>query len=300
MDRLTRAFFEMQFKLAFFLENRGESFQDLFSGMMSKRYPGDFIPIRPWGKDGDRKNDGYLPSKRVLFQCYAPNELSKKKCVQKMEEDFSEALPHWEEFFDQWTFVHNTNALPPHAVEKLAELDQRHVRISAKHWGYDELRGETFQLGEADLAALLGPAPTQQGMLAVGVEDLEPVLKQIVQHPPAASPDLRPVPPGKLERNLLSDDAAALLKAGMTRSEVLSRYFRLRPLERDRIAEAFSRRYQQLRDAKLAPDEILMSLHRFAAGDAAVKTPAVQNAIFTVLAYFFEECDIFERVQEET
>jgi hypothetical protein len=57
VDQFTQAFYELKFRNAF-LESRGEAFQDLFSSIMEKRYPGDFIRTRPWGNQGDRKNDG--------------------------------------------------------------------------------------------------------------------------------------------------------------------------------------------------------------------------------------------------
>jgi hypothetical protein len=68
---------------------------------MSKAYPGDFIPCRPWGNVGDRKNDGYLKSERILFQVYAPNEMKMAETVKKIEEDFTEALPYWQKDFDR-------------------------------------------------------------------------------------------------------------------------------------------------------------------------------------------------------
>jgi hypothetical protein len=75
MDYITLAFYELHFRNAF-LERGGDAFQDLFSMIMEKRYPsGDFQRVRPWGIEGDRKNDGYLQSKRVLFQCYAPDDI---------------------------------------------------------------------------------------------------------------------------------------------------------------------------------------------------------------------------------
>lgn len=72
---------------------------------MEKRYPADFARVRPWGNVGDRKNDGYLKSKRQLFQLYAPNELTAAVTIAKIEEDFTGALPHWKEYFDTWILL---------------------------------------------------------------------------------------------------------------------------------------------------------------------------------------------------
>src|SRR5580704_1274230 len=96
----------MAFRLRF-VESTGDSFQDLFSTIMEMRFPADFVRVRPWGNVGDRKNDGYLRSRRQLFQCYAPREMARAKCLNKISEDFAGALPHWRAHFDQWIFTHN-------------------------------------------------------------------------------------------------------------------------------------------------------------------------------------------------
>jgi len=99
VDSLTRGYYELAFRNAF-LEKTGLEFQWFFADVMSKCHPGDFIPTRPWGPRGDRKNDGYLPSARVLFQVYAPEELKEEsKAIAKIEEDFFGAIPHWQSFF---------------------------------------------------------------------------------------------------------------------------------------------------------------------------------------------------------
>jgi hypothetical protein len=107
VDQLARVFYEQQLELTF-LKKTGEEFQDFFSGVMEKCHPGDFQRVRPWGNIGDRKNDGYLRSERILFQVYAPNEPNINRTLNKIEVDFSEALPYWEKYFDVWIFVHNS------------------------------------------------------------------------------------------------------------------------------------------------------------------------------------------------
>ena len=117
MDKQTKTFYELRFRNQF-LESKATAFQDLFTALMSKAHPGDFIPCRPWGNIGDRKNDGYLKSERMLFQVYAPNELKAADAVAKIERDFAEALPHWRDYFDTWVFVHNAHGgLPPGVIQ---------------------------------------------------------------------------------------------------------------------------------------------------------------------------------------
>lgn len=294
MDELTRAHYELIFENAF-IKKKADEFQGFFSAIMEKRYPADFIPVRPWGNVGDRKNDGYLRSKRMLFQCYAPNKLNAAKCIAKIDEDFTGALPHWKQYFDVWVFVHNArDGLGPDVTEKLLALEEAHTPLKATHWGFEELRQVAMALSGPNLASLLGPAPSREGMIALGLEDLVPVLDHIALMPPAADPDLRPVPADKLQRNLLSDAVGTLLRAGMSRADLVRKYFKLKPTLKDQLAETFRTKYQELRETRAPPDDMFAALQRFAGGEL-VPSPSSQNAILACLAFFFEECDIFER-----
>lgn len=294
MDDLARAFYEMKFELAF-VTRRADEFQDFFSSVMEKRYPADFIRVRPWGKVGDRKNDGYVRSRRLLFQSYAPNEIVAATCIAKIKEDLAGALPHWKDHFGTWVFVHNSKeGLGPGVTKVLLDLGKAHAPLVVTQWGFEELRQEAMALAEAELASLLGPAPTRPRMISLGLEQLAPVLDQVARLSPLHDPDLRPVPADKLQRNMLSPSVETLLKAGMSRADLVRKYFKLKPTLQDQIAESFRARYAELRAGTDAPDGIFAELQRFAGGDV-VRDPGTQAAILAVLSFFFEECDIFER-----
>jgi hypothetical protein len=293
MDEFERAFRELQFTTTF-LEKKGSEFQDWFATIMEKRYPGDFIRVRPWGKAGDRKNDGYVGSKRWLFQVYAPNEMSAKEALVKIDEDYNGVFPFWEKCFDTWIFVHNSKqGLGPDVTAKLVELDGAGPPAVVP-WGFEELRRVVFELAPAELTSLFGPALRRRDMVDLGLESLSPVLDQIAAIEPNPEPDLRPPPADKIDRNMLSENVAILLRAGMSRVDLVRKYFRVQPERKDEIAESFRHRYDEVRSDGLTPDEIFAHLQHHATGDG-VSSPARQSAALAVLAFFFEECDIFER-----
>jgi tetratricopeptide (TPR) repeat protein len=159
MDEQTRTFYELRFR-AQFLESKAGAFQDMFVDIMSKAHPGDFFPCRPWGNIGDRKNDGYLKSERILFQVYAPNEMRMVETIKKIEEDFTDALPYWQNHFDTWVFVHNAHGgLPPDVIGRLLELEQLHAPIKVTHWGFEELLLRFRLLSLEALTSLYGSLP---------------------------------------------------------------------------------------------------------------------------------------------
>ena len=93
MDDLSRAYYEVVLENRF-LKKKGNEFQDFFSEIMEKCHPGDFQRVRPWGKSGDKKNDGFLKSERRLFQVYAPNDMTEAAARKKITEDFAGAVKH--------------------------------------------------------------------------------------------------------------------------------------------------------------------------------------------------------------
>lgn len=296
MDKYQRAYWELAFK-AKFIELKGMAFQDFFAEVMEKGYPGgDFIRVRPWGKQGDRKNDGYLRSKRILFQVYSPNELKESETKSKIEEDFTGALPHWEDYFDTWVFVHNSReGLSPGVTKCLLSLDQNHKDLSVTSWGFEDLRREVFQLGAHDISAFLGPAPAPVDFVNIGFEKIKPILDMVARAKARPDVELTPVPRDKVQINRLSENAEMLIQLGRRRSHVVGKFLASYPDPQygDEVVQTFRVEYENLRDLGLDPDRIFQKLQAFAGGET-LGDPTHQAAVFTVLAYIFDKCDIFE------
>jgi hypothetical protein len=223
-----------------------------------------------------------------------------KKCKAKINQDFAAALPYWKGYFDQWFFTHNAiDGLAADVLKLLLDLSTVHAPVVAAHWGYGELRLEFTRLTERDIAALLGPAFGRKDVLDLRLEDVKRLLEHIALQPEPLSVDVRVVPADKLEYNQLSQAAGTLLKAGMTRSDVVKKYLRgiADQTRYDRTAAAFRVRYQELKGEGRAPDDIFSGLQKFIAGDS-VPSPSHQAATLAILAFFFEACEIFERPPE--
>lgn len=300
MDNLKRSYYETKFENAY-LKKGGNEFQDFFSEIMEKCHPNDFQRVRPWGKIGDRKNDGYLCSRRALFQVYAPNEMSASDAIAKIHEDFHGAFPYWQKYFDEWVFVHNArNGLGPDVLAKLLELKNAHSSVSISRWGYEELRQNVFTLNEADLASLLGTAPSSKDMLDVRYEDIQEVLGKVIREEPPLFQDIRPVPPDKLKFNRLSGSVQNLLTSGMRKADLVGSFLNnhSNPLYGDQIATAFNKEYKKWKSLSTDPDIIFLKLQEFTGGQTR-GVPTYEAAVLAVLAYLFEQCDIFERSPEE-
>ncbi len=61
----------------------------------------------------------------------------------------------------------------------------------------------------------------------------------------------------------------------------------------EKIAKAFREQYKSLRKQKLTPNIIFSELQAWTGGEQR-GTPEHELAVLTVLAYYFERCDIFK------
>lgn len=301
MDRIQQLGYEKDFRIIF-LEAKGDGFQRLFEKLMAKTHPNDFMACRPWGNVGDRKNDGYLPSARTLFQSYAPNELNATEAIKKINEDFEGAKEHWEQYFDEWTFVHNApdGRLGPHIIEALSKLAQKNPKIKIGHCGWDEMLSKFRKLSLQDLESWFGSSLTMEANVNLGYGDLMAVLTHINVTPAPATSEVKDVSRGKIESNLLSAVVADFLKIGMQKSPLVMQFFDnwKNPVYGEQIASAFKSKYVSLRDTipPLHPDEIFGQLEAWAGG-VVNTTPTHKAAVLAVMAYLFDKCEIFEDAQ---
>jgi len=113
----------------------GKSFQDFFEQIMQKADT-TFIMVKPMGKEGDWKADGYSPKCKAIYQCYAPEEMTGAKAAKKIEEDFEGARSRWRDKMQRWVFVWSSERnLPPQAIAVLEELKTGHPALEIDHVG---------------------------------------------------------------------------------------------------------------------------------------------------------------------
>ena len=219
---LEDAYYEKDFEIEY-LRAKGEAFQTFFERLMGLAYKEDFMACRPWGNQGDRKNDGFLRSERRLFQVYAPYEMTATDARNKITEDFNGAKKHWGKFFDKWTFVHNAiDGLPPHVHELILAFETGNSGIRLDQWGVEELRLVFRGLSHEDKESWFGLVPTAETKHALSFADLKVVLETVAALTAPQMPDVREVPSGKIEANALSEAITTLIKEGMSKAPLVS------------------------------------------------------------------------------
>lgn len=299
MDEVQEAFYRLYFRVAF-LEKKGTEFQDWFVRLAGYAFGPDFEAVRPYGKHGDFKCDGRRVSTGTIFQCYAPYQQTAPELEKKIDDDFRGAREHWETWMNEWVLVHNdTRGLPPSSIQLIDRLRESHPQVTIEVWTETMLQELAAALPLSAQQVLFGYAPTRAGMETLMLEELKPVIDALerMDAVPGEEP-LTPPSVDKLARNALSEEAAALLKLGRRKEAMVEMWFSKSPNAElgERIAEAFRRRYAELKENDRPPDGIFTHLQQYAGMGGE---PGRQSAALAVLSYFFERCDIFEDSDEE-
>ncbi len=161
-------------------------------------------------------------------------------------------------------------------------------------WSEAELLKLAMALDLGALQALFGLAASIAIVDRLVLADLVPIIDALQrQDPNPCDPPLTPPSLEKLEKNALSEESGLLLRFGRRKSSLVETFFRKspRPDLGERIAEAFRARYAELRAFDLPADTIFKHLQDYAGMNGE---PKRQGAALAVLAYFFDNCDIFE------
>ena len=295
MDRLAYFWFRSQAELALH-KHKATAFQDHFNEVMEAVHGTDFIRVRPAGKVGDRKCDGYLQSTDTVFQVYAPARVELKSWLNKVDDDFAGAKAQWSTM-RSWTFVHNQHdGLPADVAQALLKLKTDHADLAIEQWPPTRLLELTEDLPEDRLARLFGHPPLEREMRVLDRGDVAEAvaglaLESVSWLPDAA--DLPVVDPRKLDYNQLSEYPRRLVTAGIAQARMVEGYFDNNPdpTLRDRAGMLMKVEWLNLQRQGVTGDEAFHVLYERVAGNVQGSREA--TASLALLAYLFESCDIF-------
>ena len=295
-------------------EAKAAEYQRLFETVMHYRDP-NFIPIRPYGNIGDRKNDGYIPATGTYFQVYAPEDPSGQnptKAATKAADDFAGLIRHWDRAtpIQVFRFVYNDayrGSTPP-LEEALARI-RKQYSVDALVLLAKDLEDEVLQLSEDSLADVInGPIPKPDLWPSVDFS----ILREVVTHvltikEPLSRTSLLTVPDfeEKITFNGLTRHVATLLTVGSYQHEAIADYFSTnatfaRQQLRDHLAALYLASRRKIRatvaDVQEHGDLVFFDLltSLTPSGLPRDQRASAQEAAMVVMAYYFEACDVFE------
>lgn len=288
-------------------EYKGSEFQKFFVEIMEKSNP-NFRSIKPHGKEGDWKNDGYDSITGTFYQVYAPEKPADRttNAVKKLNEAFEGLLEKWNSLVEvkRFYFAYNDEFkyANPKIEEELLKLTQKHGIRCEPFLAKDLRRVFDLLTDEDKMICLHCFVPNVDDLSKiVGYEALNEVVKHVVNLPFGVLKPLGAARPGFIEKiqfNSLSDNIAQYLIAGEYQIGALQKYFEFEPDLKIILQEKFSGLYEQGKKEISAGnpernDEIFIYIF---AKSTPLERPnvTISNAVFILMSYYFECCDIFE------
>lgn len=289
---------ELKLEIAL-LSRTGLSFQDLFEQIMKKHDP-SFLTVKPMGREGDWKCDGFSLNSGTVFQCYAPETLTGAEAARKVREDFHGAYEQWQEKMLSWIFVWSSDrALPPQVVNILADLRSHHPHVKIDHMGRQGLWLIVSQLPLLDRIAILGPVPALSDVPATTAAEIQVLLRHLDRQtgilPDPSDFDLTAISE-KLTRNRLSGFVTMTLRPALPVAHLVREYVTRTPDPgfSQSIASDLASRYRQLSELTDNPDVIFSGLIDYVQGGLRTDLKFFWAAA-GIVAHYFELCDVFER-----
>ena len=278
----------------------GQAYEDLFTGIMSESETG-FRKIKAWGKIGDQKNDGYIESKGVYYQVYAPEEIEKNyiNSVKKIQKDFDGLKEKWTNV-QEYYFVINDKfrGVNPESEKILASLKEKHSLKESGFFTSDNLLKELFTLSDDFIETQVGFLPNIEQMTGLDYHILNEVIGFIMEQPiPMSLSDVNlPDWNEKIQFNKLNSYNAELLNKGSYMQGELDKYLEIETTLADDLQKQVTIIYadikEEWRDTNADNNNIFWELVNQC---SPRQGSAYQNAVLTIMAKYFETCDIFEK-----
>lgn len=297
-DEFAIHYHSLQFRLACH-ENKASAFQAFFEKVMQKHDP-TFVSVKPSGKEGDWKCDGFSQGEGIVYQCYAPEQITHAKAASKIKTDFDGARAKWPAEMKKWIFVWSAEgALPPQAVKALQQLKTDAPKeITIDDWGREALWKIVAAFSLTDRTELLGIVPEPSAAADTTAAEIQVLLGYLVrqdfslQETGLELTELRE----KITKNRLSDSMVAMIKPAVPVSSIVEGYANRHP-DTDfsaLVASILSEKYTALKGAGGEADQIFWDLVAYVNHGPTSDAKTFWAAV-GIVTHYFQLCDIFER-----
>ncbi|MBU1669320.1 NACHT domain-containing protein [bacterium] len=148
-----RVFFENRI-----LKSDKQAFEDLFTEIMNYKEL-DFRSIKPWGNIGDRKNDGYIESRGIFYQVYAPEDIRKSypDVIKKIKTDFNGLIEQWSNVREFYFVVNDKyKGVNPDSEQLLKQIKEDNNLVEAKFITAKDLENILFTLNNDQIIKITG------------------------------------------------------------------------------------------------------------------------------------------------
>lgn len=280
-------------------ESNGAAFETLFTQIMNYAEP-NFMQIKPWGNIGDQKNDGYIPSKGVFYQVYAPEapQNSYPNVVQKLNTDFNGLICQWpnvKEFY--FVFNDKYHGVNPDCAKAIDALKDTHSLDKTGFVLAKNLEEILLGLSGDQIIMIVGNIPDPSKITHLDYTVLKEVVDKIMLFPAIKDTANLKVPDwnAKIQFNELTMATNNLLSSGSYHVKMLDEFINTQSrFLADELCERLREIYLEHKKTVQGDELFIKILHTICPTD----TQMHQNAAIVIMAKYFETCDIFEEPPE--
>jgi hypothetical protein len=281
-----------------------QSFEDLFTKVMEASDSG-FKQIKPQGKYGDGKCDGFNSILGIYYQVYAPENLSgnEKTANKKLDDAVAGIIKFWKaNNFDvkKCFFVVNDKFQHLYATAHTnAKSVSLKYDIDCEMFTCRNLMDLFLSLDEDSIINIIGIIPDPLNISTVDYSIMSEVIGFLLKSKGHNIKEAIPSNPdfeNKIIFNRLSTAVSSFLSAGQRQYYVIKDYFELNSkFDKEELRLIFNDFYnqakQEIPDSETKSDEIFQYIvEKSCPQDNFI----FYNAVYVLMAYYFEYCDIFE------
>ena len=278
------------------LKADGQAFEDIFTSIMNYA-EADFRSIKPWGNIGDRKNDGYIRTKGIFYQVFAPEDIRKSyvDVVKKIKRDFAGLLSQWKNI-KEFYFVVNDKRKGVNAdcEQAIQDIKTDYSLRGAGFLTVKDLENILFTLNDDQILLIAGNIPDPALIKQLNYSIVGEVIHHIMNLSLPSGKQANIALPDwdeKIKFNNLTDRVAKLLNDGYFQIHSLEEYLSnnsdfLADSLRDKMNEIYIQEKCQ-KDG----DDLFWAIVNNASPQAS---RMYQTAVIVIMSKYFEACDIFK------
>ncbi len=275
----------------------GQKFEDIFTAILNYA-ESDFQQIKPWGCIGDRKCDGYIRSKGIFYQVFAPEEIGKSyvSVVTKIENDFNGLMSQWNPV-NEFYFVINDKYQGVNAdcEQKLQKIKSDNSLLKTGFLTAKDLENLLFELSDDQIFLVVGFLPDPIHLKTINYSILNEVIEFVMKSPLSNCPGNKINVPDwdeKIKFNQLSSVSSNSLSNGYLQIGALENYLKNNGKF---LATELQKRLHQIYHNEKNKNKIGDDLFWAVVNEASPKAESMyQAAVIVLMAKYFESCDIFE------
>jgi hypothetical protein len=279
----------------------GQIFEDIFNAIMNYAEV-DFQQIKPWGNIGDRKNDGYIKTKGIFYQVYAPEDIQKSytNVVSKLKEDFDGLKKQWSPV-NEYYFVVNDKykGVNADSEKTIQEIKISHKLNNAGFLTAKDIENTLFKLNDDQILKIAGFIPDPANIKSLNFSILNEVILYIMKLPLKDGDKSKIVLPDwdeKIYLNGLSESVSRLLNNGFFQVHSLDRYLKNNgDFLADSLRDKMNMVYLQEKENNIGDDLFWAIINR----SSPKAEQMYQTSVIVLMSKYFETCDIFEEPVQE-